>query len=252
MVFILGVEHLTSSTPLIVLGGSLRLRGSLPNHSTCVLWILRRFSTASFTESYRGLSGIIWCPLLVTGIIVWSTSPAVSRTGSRWGLDPTRAALNHRLFLDKIFFRVFLGTAMELFSDFRFGSLLFADDVALLGPSVRGLQLDRFTAQCEMAGMKISTSKSEAMVLGQKKVKCLLWVVEDLLPHVEEFKYLGDLFTSEGKMERQINRHIGATFTVMRTRHRFVVVKRKLNPRAKLLIYRSIFIPNLTYIMNFW
>ena len=39
--------------------------------------------------------------------------------------------------------------------------------MVLLAPSVRGLQLslDRFTAECEAAGMKISTSKSEAMVL---------------------------------------------------------------------------------------
>ena len=42
--------------------------------------------------------------------------------------------------------------------DFRFGSLLFADDVVLLAPSVRALQLllDRFAAECEVARMKIS------------------------------------------------------------------------------------------------
>ena len=46
--------------------------------------------------------------------------------------------------------------------------MLFADDVVLLATLVRDLQLllDRFAAECEVAGMKISTSKSEAMVLG--------------------------------------------------------------------------------------
>ncbi|TWW76609.1 hypothetical protein D4764_13G0012710 [Takifugu flavidus] len=68
---------------------------------------------------------------------------------------------------------------------------LFADDVVLLASSARDLQLslDRFAAACEAAGMKISTSKSEAMVLNRKKVECLLRDKEEILPQVEEFKY---------------------------------------------------------------
>ncbi|TWW70516.1 hypothetical protein D4764_18G0013220 [Takifugu flavidus] len=76
-------------------------------------------------------------------------------------------------------------------------SLLFADDVVLLASSARDLQrsLDQFGAACEAAGMRISTSKSEAMVLNRKKVECLLRVKEEILPQVEEVKYLGVLFT---------------------------------------------------------
>ncbi|TWW57329.1 hypothetical protein D4764_07G0000480 [Takifugu flavidus] len=55
----------------------------------------------------------------------------------------------------------------------------------------------------------IRTSKSESMVLTQKKVECLLWVRKEVLPQVEEFKYLGILFTSEGSMERGIDRRFG-------------------------------------------
>ena len=46
------------------------------------------------------------------------------------------------------------------------GSLLFADDVVLLASSDRDLQLslDRFAAECEAAGMRISTFKSKSMV----------------------------------------------------------------------------------------
>ncbi|TWW73530.1 hypothetical protein D4764_15G0009240 [Takifugu flavidus] len=68
--------------------------------------------------------------------------------------------------------------------------------------------------------MKISTSKSEAMVLNRKKVECLLRVKEEILPQVEEFKYLGVLFTSEGRMEQEDDRRIGVASTVMRTLHR--------------------------------
>ncbi|TWW61291.1 hypothetical protein D4764_05G0013810 [Takifugu flavidus] len=136
----------------------------------------------------------------------------------------------------------------------RIASLLFADDVVLLAPSARDLQLslDRFAAACEAAGMKISTSKSEAMVLDRKKVECLLRVKEEILPQVEEFKYLGVLFTSGGRMEREIDRRIGVASTVMRTLHRSVVVKRELSRKAKLSIYRSIFVPTLTYGHELW
>ncbi|KAI3373880.1 hypothetical protein L3Q82_022446, partial [Scortum barcoo] len=39
--------------------------------------------------------------------------------------------------------------------------------------------------------MRISTSKSEAMVLDRKRVACPLRVGGEVLPQVEEFKYLG-------------------------------------------------------------
>ncbi|KAI3356217.1 hypothetical protein L3Q82_017465, partial [Scortum barcoo] len=93
---------------------------------------------------------------------------------------------------------------------------LFPVHVGLLAglPFVTGQDLqhvlERFAAECEAAGMRISTSKSEAMVLDRKRVACPLRVGGEVLPQVEEFKYLGVLFTSEGKMEREIDRRIGA------------------------------------------
>ncbi|KAK0155246.1 Craniofacial development protein 2 [Merluccius polli] len=69
---------------------------------------------------------------------------------------------------------------------------------------------------------------------------------------VEEFKYLGVLFTSEGRMEREIDRRIGAASAVMRTLHGSVVVKRELSRKAKLSIYQSIYVPALTYGHELW
>ena len=48
--------------------------------------------------------------------------------------------------------------------------------------------LDRFAVKCEAAGMRISTSKSEAMVLIRKPMDCLLQVGYEFLPQVKEFK----------------------------------------------------------------
>ena len=69
---------------------------------------------------------------------------------------------------------------------------------------------------------------------------------------MEEFKYLGVLVTSEGKMEREIDRRIGATSSVMRALYRSVVVKRELSQKAKLSVYRSILVPTLTFCHKLW
>ena len=64
---------------------------------------------------------------------------------------------------------------------------------------------------------------------------------------VGEFKYLSILFTSEEKMEREIDRRIGTASAVMQTLKLSVVVKRELSQKGKLKIYQSISVPTLTY-----
>ncbi len=100
--------------------------------------------------------------------------------------------------------------------------------------------------------MRISTSKSETMVLSRKRVDCPLRVGEELLLQMEEFKYLRVLFTSEGKMKREIDMWIGAASAVMRTLKRSVVVERELSRKAKLSVYLLIYIPTLTYGHELW
>ncbi|KAK3528789.1 hypothetical protein QTP70_011573 [Hemibagrus guttatus] len=90
------------------------------------------------------------------------------------------------------------------------------------------------------------------MVLDRKKVACTLQVGGEVLPQVEEFKYLGVLFTSEGRMDREIDRRIGAAAAVMRSMYQSVVVKKELSRKAKLLIYQSIYAPTLTYGHELW
>ncbi|KAI3353926.1 hypothetical protein L3Q82_005127 [Scortum barcoo] len=90
------------------------------------------------------------------------------------------------------------------------------------------------------------------MVLDRKRVACPLRVGGEVLPQVEEFKYLEVLFTSEGKMEREIDRQIGAASAVMRSVYRTVVVKKELSRKAKLSIYQSIYAsPPSPMVMNF-
>ncbi|KAI3376292.1 hypothetical protein L3Q82_016423 [Scortum barcoo] len=109
-------------------------------------------------------------------------------------------------------------------------------------------------SQCMLDSGRVALSppNPEAMVLDRKRVACPLQVGGEVLPQVEEFKYLGVLFTSEGKMEREIDRRIGAASAVMRSVYRTVVVKKELSRKAKLSIYRSIYVlPPSPMVMNF-
>ena len=94
---------------------------------------------------------------------VSGATPCMPGVRAWLGLDSTWAALC-QWFCSKTLGTEFLCAARVfqgvLFDDFRIGSLLFADDVILLVPSVCDLQvsLDRFAGK-----MRISTSTSEAI-----------------------------------------------------------------------------------------
>ncbi|KAI3371640.1 hypothetical protein L3Q82_023595, partial [Scortum barcoo] len=134
--------------------------------------------------------------------------------GSKSDLFPVHVGLRQGCPLSPVLFIIFMdrisrrsqGPEGVRFGNHRISSLLFADDVVLMASSGQDLQhvLGRFAAECEAAGMRISTSKSEAMVLDRKRVACPLQVGGEVLPQVEEFKYLGVLFTSEGKIGAEV------------------------------------------------
>ncbi|KAK3509856.1 hypothetical protein QTP70_015863 [Hemibagrus guttatus] len=216
--------------------------------------------------------GILWEVLWEYGVrgpllrAVWSLynrSRSLGRIAScKSDLFPVHVGLRQGCPLSPVLFIVFMdrisrrsqGPEGVRFGNHRISSLIFADDVVLLASSSLDLQhaLGRFTAECEAAGMRVSTSKSEAMVLDRKKVACTIQVGREVLPQVEEFKYLGVLFTSEGRMDREIDRRIGAAAAVMRSMYRSVVVKKELSRKAKLSIYQSIYAPALTYGHELW
>ncbi|KAK3517257.1 hypothetical protein QTP70_001616, partial [Hemibagrus guttatus] len=216
--------------------------------------------------------GILWEVLWEYGVrgpllrAVWSLynrSRSLVRISScKSDLFPVHVGLRQGCPLSPVLFIVFMdrisrrsqGLEGVRFGDHRISSLIFADDVVLLASSGLDLQhaLGHFSAECEAAGMRVSTSKSEAMVLDRKKVACTLQLGGEVLPQVEEFKYLGVLFTSEGRMDREIDRRIGAAAAVMRSMYRSVVVKKELSWKAKLSIYQSIYVTTLTYGHELW
>ncbi|KAI3368720.1 hypothetical protein L3Q82_025415 [Scortum barcoo] len=203
-------------------------------------------------------------PLLRAVRSLYDRSRSLVRiAGSKSDLFPVHVGLRQGCPLSPVLFIIFMdrisrrsqGPEGVRFGNHRISSLLFADDVVLLASSSQDLQhvLERFAAECEAAGMRISTSKSEAMVLDRKRVVCPLRVSGEVLPQVEEFKYLGVLFTSEGKMEREIDRRIGAaSMQLMRSVYRTVVVKKELSRKEALDLPKVNLRSHLTYGHELW
>ena len=97
--------------------------------------------------------------------------------------------------------------------------------------------------------MRISTSKSEAMVLSRKP---MVGYEYESLPQVKELKYLRVLFMSEGMMGCKTDQRVGAVGVVLHALCRKVVMKRELSQKAKLSIYWSVFVHTLTYGHELW
>ncbi|KAI3374448.1 hypothetical protein L3Q82_006269 [Scortum barcoo] len=150
------------------------LCGSGEGIQPCPSW----YSVGSAPHEY-GVRG----PLLRAVRSLYDRSRSLVRiAGSKSDLFPVHVGLRQGCPLSPVLFIIFMdrisrrsqGPEGVRFGNHRISSLLFADDVVLLASSSQDLQhvLERFAAECEAAGMRISTSKSEAMVLDRKKVAC--------------------------------------------------------------------------------
>ena len=136
----------------------------------------------------------------------------------------------------------------------KISRLLFADDLVLLSSTESGLQraLNSFADACNTAGMKISTAKTEVLHLSRNPDQCVLQVNGATLKQVEKFKYLGVAFTSDGRQDEELDTRIGKASAVMQALHYSVVMKRELSKKAKLSIFKAVFVPILTYGHESW
>ena len=136
----------------------------------------------------------------------------------------------------------------------KISRLLFADDLVLLADTESGLQraLSGFEAACNIAGMKISTTKTEILHLSRNPNQCSLHSSGVPLKQVERFKYLGVSFTSNGRQDEEIDIRAGKASAVMRALQYSVVLKRELSKKAKLSVFKTIFVPILTYGHESW
>ena len=107
----------------------------------------------------------------------------------------------------------------------KISRLFFADDLVLLASLESGLQkaLNGFAAACDIAGMKISSSKTEVLRLSRIPVQCSLQVSGVSLRQVENFRYFGVAFTSDGRQDEELDVRSSKASAVTRALHQSVV-----------------------------
>ena len=69
---------------------------------------------------------------------------------------------------------------------------------------------------------------------------------------MEKFKYPRVAFTSDGRQDKKLHVRLGKASAIMRDLHHLVVLKRKLSKKAKLSVFKLIFVPILTYGHESW
>ena len=136
----------------------------------------------------------------------------------------------------------------------KISHLLFADDLVLFGTSQESLQtsLDKFTSACVDADMKINTSKTEVMVLSRQATDCIIKVNGAQLRQVNEFKYLGVMFSSDGRQDKEIDRRINQAGAAASELWKTVVANVKMSQQTKMAIYKTLFRAILTYGSETW
>jgi len=72
------------------------------------------------------------------------------------------------------------------------------------------------------------------------------------LKQVEWFKYLGVVFTSDGRQDEELDTRTSKTSAVMRALQYLVVMKRGLSKKAKLSVFKTVFVFILTYDHESW
>ena len=138
--------------------------------------------------------------------------------------------------------------------DSKISRLLFADVFVLLSSTESGLQraLCSFADACDTTGMKISAAKTEVLHLSRNPDQCVLQVNGAKLKQVEKFKYLGVAFTSDGRQDEELDTRIGKAGTVMRALYYLVVMKQEFLNKAKLSVFKAVFVRIITYGQECW
>jgi len=75
----------------------------------------------------------------------------------------------------------------------------------------------------------------------------MLQVSGNTLQQMEQFKHLGVVFASDGRCNDNIDTRIGKANAVLRELHHSVVTKWELSNTTNLSVFKSVFVPILTY-----
>jgi hypothetical protein len=131
-------------------------------------------------------------------------------------------------------------------------TLMYADDLAILSVTKIGLQrqLNKLREYCEQWGLEVNVGKTKAMVFresGRVSTNDVFWYGNAKLEVVSHFKYLGMVFSSNGKFVKHVE--VLAT-KVRRSLHSLVKFRwrfRELSNQTLLLLFDTLLKPVILY-----
>ena len=104
-------------------------------------------------------------------------------------------------------------------------------------------------------GMMINVNKSKVLQITKNKEErrqCMIKMNGENLEFVDQYKYLGTIFSNNGKINEEIKNRIKLTTNVYYQLNRTIIGKPKISRGTKLQIYKTIYTPILLYGSESW
>lgn len=138
-------------------------------------------------------------------------------------------------------------------NEYEINELLFAGDHCLIHDNQEDLQrhITSLNDACTKYDMKISIEKTETMVIRREPGEHEIFINSKKLSKVEQFKYLGSMFTEEGRISKEIEARIQKASNV-NYQLTPILKHRNIPLETKKKIINAIFVPTLCYQSQTW
>ena len=134
-------------------------------------------------------------------------------------------------------------------------SLLYADDIVLIADTKTKLQqaLVEWEEELLRKGMQINTSKSKVLVMTREEREDVQLICNgETLEVVTEYTYLGTVISSSGKIDAEISSRICKANQVYYQTTNSIIGHREVDKKTKMHVYKSVYLPTLTYGGESW
>lgn len=134
--------------------------------------------------------------------------------------------------------------------------LLYADDIVVIATSEEQLQrkITVWKNKLKDRGMQVNVDKSKVMKLarGNQGREGQIQIDETQLQNVGELEYLGVILSSDGRVDKEVRNRISKANKVYYQINNTLVGKKELSKKAKIQLYKTIYVPTILYGAETW